>query len=253
MGLESTVAIVTGASRGIGRVVALSLAAEGADVVCAARSTDAAPARLPGTVEDTVRQVEGLGRRALAVPCDVSDEAQVASLVEQTVREFGRVDLLVNNAAVNVRAPFVETTVKAWDLVLRVNLRGTVLCSQAVLPHMMAQGGGRIVNVSSGAAGDPAGAAALGIIPYAVSKAAVEELTRALAEELRPHRIAVNCLRIESAVASEGARMVGEDTEMAWGWVEPQVAADAVRWLATRPLDYTGRVVTMAETQRSER
>jgi NAD(P)-dependent dehydrogenase (short-subunit alcohol dehydrogenase family) len=177
----------------------------------------------------------------------VSDEAQVASLVEQTLAAFGRIDLLINNAAVNTRAPFTDTPVKLWDLVLRVNLRGTVLCTQAVLPQMLQQGCGRIVNVSSGAAVMPELAAKLGVIPYAVSKAAVEKLTETLAFELRPRGIAVNCLRIETAVATEGARMVGSDTEMPSGWVEPEVAANALLWLATRELDYAGRIVTIAE------
>lgn len=251
MTLEGSVAIVTGASRGIGREVALALARGGVDVVCAARSTQDAPSKLPGTIEETARQVEAIGQRALAVACDVSDEAQVASMVERTLRELGRIDLVVNNAAVNSRAPLVETPAKLWDLVMRVNLRGTFLCSRAVLPHMIERGSGRIVNVSSGAAVMPALAAKLGVIPYAVSKAAVEALTEALAEEVRSHNIAVTCLRIETAVATEGARIVSDDAEMPSGWVEPQVAARALVWLARRDLDDSGRTVTIAETQRA--
>jgi NAD(P)-dependent dehydrogenase (short-subunit alcohol dehydrogenase family) len=250
MNLQGSVAIVTGASRGIGRAVAVLLAEEGADIVCTARSTDAVPTRLPGTIEETARQVQALGRRALAVACDVSDEAQVALLAERTLRELGRIDLLVNNAAVNSRAPFIETAPKLWDLVLKVNLRGTFLCTKAVLPQMLKQGSGRIINVSSGAATDPEAAAVLGVIPYAVSKAAVEKLTEALALELRPHHIAVNCLRIETAVATEGARLVSADAELPSGWLEPAVAAEALRWLATRDLSYTGRIITIAEAQR---
>jgi NAD(P)-dependent dehydrogenase (short-subunit alcohol dehydrogenase family) len=249
--LHNKVAIVTGASRGIGRGVALALAKEGAHIVCAARSTNEAPSKLPGTIEETARQVEALGQRALAVACDVSDEAQVAAMVERAAREFGRIDLLVNNAAVNTRAPIVDTPPKLWDLVMRVNLRGTFLCSRAVLPHMIERDGGSIVNVSSGAAVMPALAAELGVIPYAVSKAAVESFTESLAEELRSHNIAVTCLRIETAVATEGARMVSEDTEMPSGWVATEVAANALLWLATRGLEDSGRTVTIAETQRA--
>jgi len=248
MNLQGSVAIVTGASRGIGRAVAVLLAREGADIVCAARSKDTAPSRLPGTIEETARQVQALGRRALAVPCDVSDEAQVALLVERSVREFGRIDLLINNAAVNSRAPFIDTPPKLWDLVLKVNLRGTFLCTRAVLPHMLKQGSGRIINVSSGAATDPEAAAALGVIPYAVSKAAVEKLTEALALELQPLHVAVNCLRIEAPVATEGARMVSAGADLT-DWMEPHVAAEALRWLATRELAYTGNIITVAEAQ----
>jgi len=248
--LQDAVAVVTGASRGIGRAVALALAREGADIVCAARSTDDAPSRLPGTVEETARRVQALGRRALAVRCDVSDEGQVAALADRTLAEFGRIDILINNAAVNSRAPFVETPAKAWDLVLKVNLRGTVLCTRAFLPQMLKQEGGRIINVSSGAVTDAAAAARLGIIPYAVSKAAVEKLTETVALELRPQHVAVNCLRIEAAVATEGARLVSEDADIASGWLAPEAVAEALRWLATRDLSYTGRVVTVAEAQR---
>ena len=244
---ETTVAVVTGASRGIGRHIALALARDGMDIVCAARSTKDAPSKLPGTIEETAEQVEALGGRALAVACDIRDEAQVDAMVAQTIDAFGRLDLLVNNAAVVAPAPFAEITTKRWDLMLDVNLRGTMLCSRAVLPQMVEQGAGRIINISSGAVTDAEVTARLGIIPYAVSKAAVEALTEALALELLPRGIAVNCLRIESAIATEGARLAdpGVDTE----WVQPEAAAEAVRWIASREVDYTGRVVTMAEVR----
>ena len=244
---ETTVAIVTGASRGIGRHIALALARDGMDIVCAARSTKDAPSKLTGTIEETAEQVEALGGRSLAVACDIRDEAQVDAMVAQTIDAYGRLDLLVNNAAVVAPAPFAEITTKRWDLMLNVNLRGTMLCSRAVLPQMLEQGAGRIINISSGAVTDAEVTARLGIIPYAVSKAAVEALTEALALELQPRGIAVNCLRIESAIATEGARLAdpGVDTE----WEQPEAAAEAVRWIASREVDYTGRVVTMAEVR----
>ena len=244
---ETTVAVVTGASRGIGRHIALALARDGMDIVCAARSTKDAPSKLPGTIEETANQVEALGGRALAVACDIRKEAQVDAMIVQTIDAFGRLDLLVNNAAVVAPAPFAEITTKRWDLMLDVNLRGTMLCSRAVLPQMVEQGAGRIINISSGAVTDAEVTARLGIIPYAVSKAAVEALTEALAVELQPRGIAVNCLRIESAIATEGARLAdpGVDTE----WEQPEAAAEAVRWIASREVGYTGRVVTMAEVR----
>jgi NAD(P)-dependent dehydrogenase (short-subunit alcohol dehydrogenase family) len=246
MQLEGKVAIVTGASRGIGRAIALALAAEGAAVVCAARSTDTSPAKLPGTVDETARQIEALGARALAVPCDLRDDSQVQALVERTMASFGRIDLLVNNAAVNYRAPFVETPASRWDLVLDVNLGGTVRAIRAVLPHLDR---GSIVNVSSGAVTDAQVTAGLGITAYTVSKAAVEKLTETLALELQPRGIAVNCLRIESPVATEGARAVDPEGDFS-AWEQPEAVAEAVLWLATRPPSYTGRIVTVADTRR---
>jgi citronellol/citronellal dehydrogenase len=247
--LAGHVAVVTGASRGIGRAVSLALAGAGADVVCAARSSDATPGKLPGTIDETAREIEALGRRALAVACDIRDEAQVRALADRTLAAFGRIDLLINNAAVNQRGPFAELPAGRWDLVLDVNLGGTANCTRAVLPHMLERGSGRVVNVSSGAATDPAVAAELGIIAYAVSKAAVESLTQSLAIELAPRGIAVNCLRIESAVATEGARRVDPEGDYS-GWEQPEAVADAVLWLATREPAYTGRIVTIAETRR---
>lgn len=249
MKLEGRVVIVTGASRGIGRSIALALAAAGADVVCAARSSDASPSRLPGTVDETARQVEALGGRALAVPCDLRDESQVQALAARTMAAFGKIDLLVNNAAVNYRAPFVETPAARWDLVLDVNLGGSVRAIRAVLPPMIEQGSGAIVNVSSGAVTDAQVAADLDIIAYTVSKAAVETLTETLALELQPRGIAVNCLRIESPVATEGARAVDPEGDFS-AWERPEAVAEAVLWLATRAPDETGRVVTVGEARR---
>jgi citronellol/citronellal dehydrogenase len=250
MRLRDAVAVVTGASRGIGRAVAIAVAREGADVVCTARSTEAARSKLPGTIEETVREVEALGRRALAVPCDVSREPDVEELAKRTLDHFGRIDILVNNAAVNSWAPFAEMPIKRWDLVLNVNLRGTVLCTKAFLPQMIQQRSGRIVNVSSGAATDLKTAAELGIIPYAVSKVAVETLTEGLALELGPHDIAVNCLRIEMSVATEGARFLNPNVDYS-DWETPEGAAEALLWLATRELAYTSHVVTIAEVRQA--
>jgi citronellol/citronellal dehydrogenase len=243
--LTGAVAVVTGASRGIGCAAALAFARAGAHVVCTARSTAAAPSKLPGTIDDVAQQVRALGRGALAVRCDISQEEQVEALAQRTLDEFGRVDILVNNAAVNYKAPLAETPMRRWDLVLNVNLRGSVLCTKAFLPHMLKRGSGRIVNVSSGAV-DPE--LARGIVAYAVSKAGLEMLTRALALELLPHHIAVNGLRIETIVASEGAAFFNPDTESS-NWDTPEAVGADILWLATRAPAFTGQVLTMADVR----
>src|SRR3990170_2403766 len=148
--LSGQVAVVTGASRGIGRAIAVEFARAGADVVVTARTSEAVPSKLPGTVEETARQVEALGRRALAISADVTNEEQVQAMASRTLEEFGQVDILVNNAGISFPAPFHQTPLKRWDLVMNVNLRGPVMCTQAFLPSMMERRSGSIINVSSG-------------------------------------------------------------------------------------------------------
>jgi 3-oxoacyl-[acyl-carrier protein] reductase len=246
----SGVAVITGASRGIGKATALAFAREGYDIVCTARSTTDAPGKLPGTIEQTAEQVRALGMRALGVQCDISRDEDVAALAERALAEFGTVDVLVNNAAVNAKAPFAEMPVARWDLVLNVNLRGTMLVTKAFLPAMLEQGIGRIINVSSGAVVMPEASAKLGLIAYAASKAAIESMTASLAEELRPRSIPVNCLRIEMAVATEGALLVDPDGDRT-GWGTPEQCAGSILRIARWPLTETGRVATVAEALES--
>jgi len=242
--LEGQVAVVTGASRGIGRAIAIDFARAGADVVVSARSSESAPSRLPGTIEQTAREVEATGRRALAVATDVTDEAQVQTLAERTLTAFGRIDILVNNAGISFPAPFAQTPLKRWDLVMNVNLRGPVMCTQAFLPRMLEQGGGRIINISSYLAE----AMMPGMMSYSVSKIALEKLTQYLAAELQPEHIAVNALRIELMIATEGWQFRNPDVDYST-WDKPDAASEATLWLATRDLSYTGRVVTIAEVR----
>ncbi len=242
--LSDQVAVVTGASRGIGRAIALDLARAGADVVVAARSSEKAPTKLPGTIEDTAREVEAAGRRALAIPMDVTDEAQVQAMAQRTLEEFGRVDILVNNAGISFPAPFSQTSLKRWDLVMSVNLRGPVMCTQAFLPRMLEQGGGRIINITSYLAE----VLMPGMMSYSVSKIALEKLTQALAAELQPKSIAVNALRIEMNIVTEGWQHLNPSIDYS-NWEKPDAASKATLWLATRDPSYTGKVVTIAEVR----
>lgn len=180
--LKNQVAIVTGAAKRIGRAIALGLAAAGANVVVNYLGSEAA-------AEETVREIEQQGVRAVAVRADVSQATEAKKLIETAQKTFARVDVLVNNAGIFARGRLEETTPEQWDRFMSVNLKAQFLCAQAVAPIMREQGRGKIVNLASlgGLLAWPA------FIPYCVSKAGVIHLTRCLARALGPE-IQVNCI-----------------------------------------------------------
>jgi NAD(P)-dependent dehydrogenase (short-subunit alcohol dehydrogenase family) len=179
--LDDRVALVTGASRGIGRAVALALARSGAHVALAAR-------KVPD-LEAVAREVEGLGRRALPVAAHLGRGPDVAALFARVDAHFGRLDILVNNAATNpVFGPLLEVSEEAWDRIMALNVKGYLLAAREAVRRMEAAGRGVIVNVASTAGFRPSA----GLGAYAVSKAAVLMLTRVLARELGPRGIRVN-------------------------------------------------------------
>jgi 3-oxoacyl-[acyl-carrier protein] reductase len=197
--LRGRVALVTGASRGIGEAVAHALARAGADVAVGYRERDTAAAGV-------VRRIEALGRRAVAVAGDVTVRAEVSAMVSHTTKALGAIDILVNNAGLLQQKPFAQITEAEWDRVLAVNLKGVFLCSQETLPGMLDRGSGRIVNIASsgGQLGGP-------LAPhYSASKAGVISLTRSLARIAAP-TVAVNCVApglIDTEMA--GAEMASE-------------------------------------------
>ena len=183
--LDGRVAIVTGAGRGMGQAFSIALAHAGADVVVT---------ELPGRESDaekTAAEVRATGRRALVIPLDVTQVSSIKAMVEQVVSEWGRIDVLVNNAGINIRQFAVDVTEDAWEQIVNVNQKGVFFCSQAVGQHMIARGqGGKIINVASqlGLVGDQQRAV------YCATKAAVVNLTRVLALEWAPHAINVNAV-----------------------------------------------------------
>jgi len=183
MRLEGKTAIVTGASRGLGRAIALAFAREGADVLVNYASREERAAEVASAIER-------LGRRAILQRGDVSDAVQVRAMVQAALGRFGRVDVLVNNAGITMPKGLLETSEAEWDRVLAINLRGVFLCCQAVAEAMMAQGGGRIINIAStaGQTGTLSGPA------YCASKAGVMGLTKSLARSFAAHNVLVNAL-----------------------------------------------------------
>jgi NAD(P)-dependent dehydrogenase (short-subunit alcohol dehydrogenase family) len=177
------VAIITGASRGLGRAVAVRFAREGARVALCSRDANA--------VEEAARDIRRAGGEVLAMKADVSSDREVDRLVGQTLKTFERIDTLVNNAGVLIpKMPLQQVRITDWDLTMAVNLRGPFLCLRAVLPHMLARREGSIINVSSGAGKREAPLWG----PYAVSKFGVEGLTLVAAGEARGHGVRVNAV-----------------------------------------------------------
>jgi citronellol/citronellal dehydrogenase len=240
MELTGKVAIVTGASRGVGAATAAALAARGVRVACAARATDDTPLSLPGTIDDTVRSITAAGGEAVAIPTNLARDDEVDAMVARTVDAFGGVDLLVNNAAITFPGD-LDIDMKRFDLVFAVDLRAPLLATRAVVPVMRARGSGRILNVSS--------AAALNYIPglmvYGMAKIALEHLTVSVAAQLRDAGIAVNTFRIDVPVASEGFVANAPELDHS-SWEPTEVAAEGIVWMLGQPDDYTGHNVGMA-------
>ena len=240
MTLTDSVAIVTGASRGIGKAIAIALAREGARVVVAARTRRDLPL-IAGTIEATAEEIRTRGGRAVAIKTDVSKEQSVALMVEKTLHEWGRIDILVNNAATNIPALFSAMPQKNWDRVMEVNLRGTVLCTKAVLPAMMAQGRGHIINISSVVTQNLQHEPFTGIA-YDVSKTAINRLTLGLAQELHQYGIAVNAIMPDNTDSPGWVYLhPGSDRS---GWDSPETWGRYAALVAARdPASFTGQLL----------
>jgi NAD(P)-dependent dehydrogenase (short-subunit alcohol dehydrogenase family) len=229
---DRKVAIVTGSSRGLGRAIAVGFAEEGASVVVAAKTEIDNP-QMPGTIHKTEEQVRAMGGRALAIKCDVTNEQSVGDMVQRTLSEFGRIDILVNNAGTAFYYPVIETPLKRWELVLKVNLTGAFLCSKAVLPSMMDQKYGCIINISSLAANERDNGTVPTGLAYAVAKAGLDRFTWGLAAEVGRFNIAVNCLKPKRVVDTEGMRSWVKEEDRK-EWVSPEKMVKCTLFLANQ-------------------
>jgi 7-alpha-hydroxysteroid dehydrogenase len=261
MDLSGKVAIVTGASAGIGRAYALALAGAGATVVAAARTLGTAgedpPAR--NTLAEVVQAARGLPGRIYAQPCDMEVEADVARMVQQAAANFGRLDILVNNAAIYPRYDAFEADAEQFDRYMRINVRGPYLAIRSAAPLMIRQGAGSIVNMTSASAqpvprDHPAHER---LMVYGLTKAALNRLTSYMAEELRPHGVAVNGLS-PGAVLTDAwavADLAGMEAAKASGWGKPptpEVMGPALVHLAGQTAEtLTGQILHTDEFGKS--
>ncbi len=230
--LKDKVAVITGASRGIGRAISLAFAEAGAALVVSSRN------KRPPELEKVAEEVRSLGARVQAIPAHVGKNEQVENLVRRTLEEFGRIDILVNNAGANpVLSPLTDLEEDALDKVLEVNLKGAFLMSKAVAREMMKQGGGRIINVSSisglRARADGTGA-------YCISKAAMNMMTQVMARELAPYKILVNAIA-PGSIKTEFSRV---------NWTDPERKAGRLREIELKrfgePEEVTGIALFLA-------
>lgn len=235
--LAGKVAIITGASRGIGRVMALTFARHGARVVIAAKSEAEKP-RLPGTIYTVAREIEALGGQALALRVDVRVIEDLQAMVDQTLSHFGRLDILVNNAGALWWQDVADTPMGRFDLMHEVNVRAAFAASQAAIAPLRAAGGGHIIVCSP-----PVELAALpGKVGYLISKYGMTMLAQGLAEELRADNIAVNALWPVTLVQTQATVnfAIGEPKL----WRRPEIVADAALELVTTPpAELTGRAL----------
>jgi NAD(P)-dependent dehydrogenase (short-subunit alcohol dehydrogenase family) len=249
--LTGKVAIVTGASRGIGKAYAQALATAGAAVVVAARSET--PGRLPGTIHETAELIRAQGGEAVAIPCDLASADQPAVLVQQTRERFGRVDIVVNNAARIEHTPAADIKLRSWDASFAVNVRAPFLIMQAAAPLMAAQGGGSIVNIDSNAA--RANTHTPGIagkqLMYATTKAALARLTSYLAEEYKEQGIGVNSLSPGGVITELLDGLIPPEQRAKggnWKPCTPEVVGPPLLWLVQQPPSVISGQVVHADT-----
>ncbi|UCD28977.1 MAG: 3-oxoacyl-ACP reductase FabG [Planctomycetota bacterium] len=232
MRLKNKVAIITGAGRGIGKAFAIRFAEEGAAIVIA--EIDLANA------EHAAKEIEAKGGQALALHTDVSDEASTNEMAKKTMERFGKIDVLVNNASIYYgigARPWDDRTPDEWDRIFAVNVKGSWLCCKAVVPHMIAQGGGNIINLSSGTHFSGGGR----LIHYTCSKGAVISLTRVLARELGGHNIRVNAMAPGFTMSEASREMPGNPPN-----IEELISQTRCLKRSEQPDDLVGTAVFLA-------
>jgi len=236
--LQGKTLFITGASRGIGKAIGLRAAKDGANVIIAAKTTEAHP-KLPGTIHSAAEEIEKAGGKALACVVDVRDENQIAAAVAAGVAKFGWIDILVNNASAISLTGTTSTPMKRYDLMHQVNTRGTFACSQACIPHLAKAKNPHILNLSP-----PLNMEARWFAPhvaYTMAKFGMSMCVLGMAEELKAQGIAVNALWPRTVIATAAVQNLLGGDEVMKGSRSPEIMADAAYAILTRPSrEYTG-------------
>mmetsp|Transcript_15627 Transcript_15627/g.44321 ORF Transcript_15627/g.44321 Transcript_15627/m.44321 type:complete len:291 (-) Transcript_15627:714-1586(-) len=243
--LSGRVAVITGASRGIGRECALSLAREGCHIVVAAKSVEDKP-NLPGTIFSVAEEVKQLGQRAIPIQVDVRSEDSVKAMIDKTIEEFGRLDILINNAGALWWKKLEDTPMKRYDLINGVNSRGTFVCTQNAIPHMLKNKWGHVINMSP-----PVDLSMLdGKIAYCISKFGMTIQAHGLAQELGGQGVACNALWPATAVESYATLNFGLGGPSMWR--KASIIADSVVMICKEdPNTFTGHALIDEDYMRS--
>jgi citronellol/citronellal dehydrogenase len=229
--LDGKTVFITGASRGIGRAIGVACARQGANVVVAAKTARPHP-KLPGTIFDAAEEMERAGGSALAVECDIREEAQLAQAVARAVERFGGLDVLVNNASAIFLAGTLETPMKRWDLMHGVNARGTFAASQACLPHLLRAENPHILTLSPPLSLSPRWFG--NHVAYTIAKYGMSMCVLGMAEELRERGVGVNALWPRTVIATAALNLLGGD-ETARHGRKAEIVADAAVAILRRP------------------
>src|SRR6188474_1536511 len=233
MSLAARTLFITGASRGIGHAVAMRAAADGANVVIVAKTTDPHP-KLPGTIHTAAADVEAAGGKALAVATDIRDEAQVEAAIAAAVERFGGIDVLVNNASAISLTGTMDTPMKRFDLMHQINTRGTFLCTQKAAPHLAKSSNPHVLNISPPLHSTLSPRWFGPHVAYTMAKYGMSLCALGMAEEFRALGIAVNALWPRTTIDTEAIRLIAGQEARSRAR-SPRIMADAAHWILTRP------------------